>query len=187
MPSELRVPTPESLLEHILDALRLQCAFLAQGKWEPLGQPLLGQLRRLGREAGCRVWDKGGEGEHLWDVAWTRERDQVYGLEFAAELDLAGEGRTAIEDDLYKVLDAKAPLKLFVAAASRTLAQGLQGEIDWAVAHQRYCLPEERLVAVLLTTDEHETYQATVQIFGPSGPAPGREARWTSAVLTRGR
>lgn len=156
----------------MLDVLRGVCPRLPENSWAPLKQPLFQKLRTLGREAGFKVWDGATTGEYLWDVAWTYEPDDPdrYWLELAAEIELSDMSFESTRDDFYKVLDAKARLKLFVCCMSQKMAKDLCDEIDWVVPRQRLRLQEERLAVVILTYSERGgLFTAHTRLYDGSG------------------
>jgi hypothetical protein len=176
--------SPEQLLDHVIAILHMHCPPIAVNSWQPLGPPLFTRLRELGRTRRCKVWHSQTTGEYLWDITWTVEQDASYWVELAGEIELSDMIRRDVEDDFYKVLDAKAHVKLFVAATSRKMAQELREEIDWAITHQRFRLPEERLVAVLVTYDgRRKTYSATTRIFDGRGPIEAYRGDWETILL----
>jgi hypothetical protein len=179
---------PEDLLEQILGVLRIQCPVLPEHTWRPLGHPLKQLLRQLGEEAKYQVWMAGTTGEYLWDVAWTYETDDAYWIELASEIELSDMTRKWVLDDFYKVLDAKARLKLFVTATTMKMAKELQTDIEWAVAHQRFRLPGERLIALLVTYDGRaNAYKAATRVFDGSGPIGVWIKGWQDVPLGRGK
>lgn len=179
---------PKDLLEQILAVLRKQCPVLPEDGWQPLGPPLKRLLHRLGKKAKCRVWMEETTGEYLWDVAWTHETNGAYWVELAAEIELSDMILEWVLDDFYKVLDAKARLKVFLAAGTQRMAKAIQGEIDWAVRHQRFQLADERLVAVLVTYDGRgNAYTAATRVFDGAGPLAGWTTGWQVVPLGQGK
>jgi hypothetical protein len=175
--------SPEELLDQVIAVLRVHCPPLAD-PWQPLGPPLFERLRQMGSDRQFQVWDSQTTGSYLWDMAWTAERDDAYWLELAGEIELSDMTRQSVEDDFYKVLDAKARVKLFLAATSQKMAQELQEEICWAVTHQRFRLSEERLVVVLVTYDgRRETYSAKIRVFDGTGPIGKWATGWETIPL----
>lgn len=179
---------PEDLLAQILAVLRKQCPVLPEHTWQPLGPPLKELLRRMGKKAKCRVWMAGTTGEYLWDVAWTHETNDAYWVELAGEIELADMTQEWILDDFYKVLDAKARLKLFLTAVTQKMARALRREIDWAVGHQRFRLDDERLLAVLVTYDGRaNAYTAATRMFDGAGPVTGWTRGWQDVSVGQGK
>lgn len=177
---------PEDLLAQILAVLRIQCPVLPEHTWQPLGPSLKELLRRLGEEAKCRVWMAETTGEYLWDVAWTHETNDAYWVELAGEIELADMTQEGVRDDFYKVLDAKARLKVFLAAVTQKMANALQEEINWAVEHQRFQLHDERLLAVLVTYDGRaNAYTAATRMW--AGPVAGWTTGWQDVSLGQGK
>lgn len=173
----------EEVLDQAIAVLRKHCPSLAQDSWQPLGPPLFERLRDMGRERKLRVWDSQTAGSYLWDIAWTVEREDAYWVEFVGEIELSDMNKRSVADDFYKVLDAKARIKLFLAATSQKMAHDLQGEVVWAIAHQHFRLPEEQIVVVLVTYDgHHDTYHATTRVFS-SDDARKKKPRWETVSL----
>ncbi len=153
----MRPPQPREILRGILDVLK-QNRRLAKGDaWTPLRRPLFQCLRSGGKRAGFSVWDnktaegKQAGGEYLWDITWTHESDRAYWMELAGEIELNANDESEVLDDFYKVLDAMARLKVFVAGLpwSRTY-RGVRKEIEQRVRARRLNLADEWLLVVLL-------------------------------------
>jgi hypothetical protein len=180
---EPRQISSEELLDQVIAVLRAHCPPIQEDSWQSLGKPLFARLREMGHERKFRVWDCQPPGSYLWDVAWTAERNDAYWLELAGEIELSDMNKKSVADDFYKVLDAKAHVKLFLAATSQKMAHDLKAEVAWAIAHQRFRLPEEQIVVVLVTYDgHHATYHATTRIFA-SDDARKTKPRWETVSL----
>jgi hypothetical protein len=180
---ESRQISSEEVLEQVTNILRKHCPSLTEDSWQPLGPPLFERLRDMGRERKFRVWESQTTGSYLWDIAWTVEREDAYWVEFVGEIELSDMNKRSVADDFYKVLDAKARIKLFMAATSQKMAHDLQIEVAWAIAHQRFRLPEEQVVVVLVTYNGHdETYNATTRVFA-SDDARKAKPRWETVSL----
>jgi hypothetical protein len=176
--------TPQRVLNDILEVLRARCPRLTKDTWQPLGTPLKRCLQDLGTEAGLRVYAAHPTGEYVWDVAWVHEAKDEYWVDMAAEIELSDMTRASVLDDFYKVLDAKARLKVFITAVTQKMAKDLRTDVAWAVRHQRFRLPDERLIAVLVTYDgRKKIYNAAVRIFDGSGPIGAWSERWKDEPL----
>ncbi len=175
----------EEVLDQVIKVLRTHCPSLAQDSWQPLGPPLFERLRDMGRERKFQVWESQTTGSYLWDIAWTAEREDAYWVEFVGEIELSDMNKRSVADDFYKVLDAKARTKLFLAATSQKMAHDLQAEVAWAIAHQRFRLPEEQVVVVLVIYDgRHTTYHATTRVFA-SNDACRTKPRWETVSIEK--
>lgn len=163
---------PGHLLQELIGVLGDNCPDLSpEEPWSSLRDPLFDLLQRLGTKAGFKVWHAKTTGTYLWDIAWTHESSDRYWLELAGEIELSEMSLEGFLDDFYKVLDAKARLKVFVAATSLHMARDLKREIDWAVQHQRFRLPDERLIAILVIEgDESDWDKAETRVFDGFGP-----------------
>jgi hypothetical protein len=80
----------ETIRDTVLDSLRLDCPGLPESSWAPLGTEIFDRLRRVGMEAGFKVWDRHTTGEYRWDIAWTYEpsAEDGYWLELVAEIEI---------------------------------------------------------------------------------------------------
>lgn len=98
------------------------------------------------------------------------------------EIEVSDPDLDEIRNDFYKVLDAKARLKVFVCAPpSRRMVERLRQEIDRGVEHQLYRLKEERLVTVLLEYDgRRDRYLASVRLFDGARPLRRWRRGWES-------
>lgn len=181
----MRHPSPERILQELLCVLEASCPRIRVDSWSPLARPLFRHLRKLGREYGYDVWDSSGKGGYLWDIVWeSPPKAQRHWLELVGEIELSDSGWREILDDFYKVLDAKARLKVFVSAPpSRKLAKTLRKAIDSAVAEQLYRVREERIIAVVLEYyGRLARYLASVRIYDGSGPIKRWRSEWEDVV-----
>ncbi len=105
-------------------------------------------------------------------------------LELVGEIELSDPGLREILDDFYKVLDAKARLKVFVAApASRKQAETLRNAIDSAVADQLYPVRGEHIIAAVLEYDGRlDRYLTSIRIYGGSRPIKRWRAKWEGVI-----
>jgi hypothetical protein len=172
---------PEELYGAVVKTLEMSAPLTSGESWTPLRDPLFECLRRLGTTSGFSVWDY-RVGGYLYDIAWTYEPSDAseYWLELAGEIELSDPSLPATWDDFYKVLDAKARLKVFVAGLQVRLdVERLCGEIDWGVTHQRFRLPEERLIAVVLDYDPtQDLYIHRARLFDGNGPLKDWRNGW---------
>lgn len=184
----------DDLLHELLVVLREQCPRLhVDSSWSPLKDHLVAGMKRLVPTKGFKVWEskkkgerKRGDGAYVWDISWTHEPDPPYWVELAGEIELTDQNREEILHDFYKVLDAKARLKVFVAAPpSRIKVQKLKDDIDWAIMNQRYQLPEERLVAILIIDGgKSEWDTAETRVFDGYGPLGRWKKGWDRVELS---
>jgi hypothetical protein len=171
------------LRDELLELFGCACPAIQTDSWSPLTRTTLGWLRKRGADLGFRVWDSKGDGGYLWDMAWVSpDTSRRYWLELVAEVELTDPHFDEICSDFYKVLDAKSRLKLFICAPpARTMITRLRDEIDWAVRHQRYVLPDERIAVVLLAYDgRRNCYEAQTAILGG---LPRRSSQWKNVPV----
>lgn len=172
----------ELVLDELLRVLKTTRSHLRGPSWTPLTRHLFSCLYRLGRDAGYKVWDRKHGGEYIWDIVWSYELEPArrYWLELVGEIELADSDTNSLIDDFYKVLDAKARLKVFVGAPpTRRALKGICDAIDWAISHQRFRLREERFIAIVLDYDgRKDTYLHRVRLFDGSRPVGKWRSEW---------
>lgn len=178
----------EDVLKELVRVLKTSRSRLRGNSWKPLTSPLRSCLRRLGRNAGYTVWDRKHGGEYLYDIVWSYgepESARRYWLELTGEIELTDPDFQSQVTDFYKVLDAKARLKLFVCAPpARKRVRPMCDEIDWAISHQRFCLPEERLIAIVLDYDRRaDRYLYRARLFNRHKPIGKWSDKWEEVTF----
>ena len=173
---------PQYIANELLGVLRKHCPELDGDYWSPLRDPLFDCLYILGESSGFKPLQSEKGGSYIWDLSWTTpdSEQRRYWVELAAEIELSDQRFDDIVHDFYKILDAKARLKVFVGASPSTIkVADLRDEIDWAVKYQRFTLAEERLVAFLLDYDGREnTYVFNLRLFSGRAPLRGWQRGW---------
>ena len=178
---------PEHVRKELVKILKTNLRKIHGNGWSPLNPPLFSCLRRLGRSAGYTVWARRHGGEFLWDIVWSYEPETArrYWLELVGEIELSDQDPDSLITDFYKVLDAKARLKVFLCASPTSKGVGgICDEIDWAVSHQLFRLPEERLIAVVLDYNGRTgTYPCRIRLFNGSGPIGKWHNKWEEVTF----
>ena len=131
---------------------------------------LLNYFYDKGTSLGCKVETQPlggnrGTGEYIFDLCWWKEDQGQYWLELALESEWLADS-DEIDHDFYKLVDAKARLKVWVCSYGERQMPDKKSRLLEAVTKARYKFPEEEYLIVNIPYSEKAEYKDCLVVEG---------------------
>jgi len=124
-------------------------------RWVEIENGLFDALRKLGEEQGYSVYMK-GEGEYLVDLCWYFETEPLRKwMELACEIEWSSQDSKEIVEDMWKLTDIKANLKLGVSSPKVKDKDDVIVEVASIIRDHAIKMPNEQYVMIYITYRPH--------------------------------
>jgi len=166
-------------LEQLFEFICLKLAEITKRSkgWVQIEKRLFDALKELGEKQGYSVYMKGvGEGEYLVDLCWYFEKEPMRKwMELACEIEWSSQAPQDIIDDMEKLTDIKANLKLGISSPKVKDKNTIRTKVASIIRDHAIKIPNEQYVIVYVIYQPYVKEEERFNILGYSYDTLGNE------------
>jgi hypothetical protein len=146
-------------------------------QWTQIEKGLFNVLKELGEKEGYSVYVRGvGEGEWLVDLCWCYDKEPIRKwIELACEIEWSSQDRDDIINDMCKLMDVKAYLKLGISSPKLKDKDDVITDVARFIRDHAIKLPGEQYVMVYMVYQPYVKKEDKFNILAYSYDALGNE------------